>query len=132
MSNFKNVLKVFKMMREFEPDDHALLNTLRGATEPELELLVEAVGPQKKPTRKLASKGAGKSRRASGMAAQLNTRLAAQQRALTNGDCAFILNDTTGETCDAKPDDPIHDQTFGYGGYHEFQPATAQAAAGGE
>lgn len=127
MSNFKNVLKAYRLLRSLTDDETALLETLRSLSDTERELTVEALQEKpasKRAVKKAASKGTGKSRRATGMAAALNRSLESQRRVTSNGDnsgtCAFILNDTTGETCDAKPDDPIHDQAFGYGGYHPF------------
>lgn len=86
MSNFKNVLKVFKAMRDFDADDHALLNTLRNATEADFELLIETVGPVKRATKKAASKGTGKSRRAQGLGQRLVSSLESQRRATDTDD----------------------------------------------
>lgn len=121
MSNFRNVLKVFTMMRDFEPDDHALLNTLRGVTEAEREMLVEALGPVKRATAKRARK-ASKSPRA--------TSLAGAIAGTAKGFCVYKV--TPGATCNETESNPIHDKNAGYAGYHPFQPAAAQAAAGSE
>lgn len=40
--------------------------------------------------------------------------------------CTYKFEDG-GETCEAIASDPIHDQTFGYAGYHPFQPAAQPA-----
>lgn len=129
MTNFKNVLRVFKMMREFEPDDHALLNTLRSATEAEIELLIETVGPQKRSTTKQTRK-ASKSRRAM----SLGMAIQDAKRSLSSLRCAHTLveGDTVHGPCGELEINAIHDKTAGYAGYHEFQPTQVQAAAGGE
>lgn len=44
--------------------------------------------------------------------------------------CSFIVNDATGEQCDAIEDDPIHDLT--YSSSHEFTPGKSHALAVGE
>lgn len=45
--------------------------------------------------------------------------------------CTYEIDDNGGLTpCDAIATDPIHDKNAGYLGYHEFQPAQAQAATG--
>lgn len=64
MTNFRNVLKVYGLMRNFSPDDEALLNTLRGLSDADREQLMELLGPAKKSTKKAATKSASKSRRA--------------------------------------------------------------------
>ena len=43
--SFKDILKVFKLERELTDDETALLNTLRGMSESERELLAETLGP---------------------------------------------------------------------------------------
>lgn len=74
-----------------------------------------------------SSKSATKSARASSLQQQLQTT------AKPKADyCTFPMKANGGreEMCEAKPDDPIHDQSFGYAGYHEFQPPQQAAATG--
>lgn len=131
MSNFKNVLKVYTMMRAFDADDTALLNTLRGASEAEIELLVETVAPTK------AKKKPTTNRARSPRAASLAGAIASKGRPLDGGvskmRCAHV-GDNGGSTvtCGDYVDSLIHDKTAGYAGYHPFQPPAAQAVAGGE
>lgn len=122
MSNFRNVLKVYSLMRAFDADDNALLNTLRGATEPELELLRETLAPTKgtgkglKKTRKPASR--------SPRAASLAGAIASNIRPISE------LPQHCGKCTQFADANVHHMQTDP--NYHEFQPAAAQAAAGGE
>lgn len=128
MSNFRNVLKVFTMMRDFEPDDHALLNTLRGVTEAEREMLVEALGPVKRATAKRTRKSSKSPRAASLAGAIAGTAKRAPD--MPEAICTFQYHDES--FCDQCESNLVHDKTAGYAGYHPFQPAAAQAAAGGE
>lgn len=128
MSNFRNVLKVFTMMRDFEPDDHALLNTLRGVTEAEREMLVEALGPVKRATAKRARK-ASKSPRAASLAGAIATR-PKRTPDMPEAICTFQYHDES--FCDQGESNLVHDKTAGYAGYHPFTPAAAQAASGGD
>lgn len=128
--NFRNVLKVFTMMRDFEPDDHALLNTLRGVTEAEREMLVEALGPVKKATRRRNGTGrGGRSPRAASLAGAI-AGTAKRTPDMPEAICTFQYHDES--FCDQGESNLVHDKTAGYAGYHPFQPAAAQAAAGGE
>lgn len=143
MSNFRNVLKVFTMMRDFEPDDHALLNTLRGVTEAEREMLVEALGPVKRTTAKRTRKS-NKSPRAAPLGDTIRNNL--QRRAPAIGGfaddtnmialCSYVFAKDSAVNAGMKCGEPaanmVHDKAAGYAGYHPFQPAAAQAAAGGE
>lgn len=54
--SFKDILKVFKLERELTDDETALLNTLRGMSESERELLAETLGPPVKTKAKSATK----------------------------------------------------------------------------
>lgn len=45
--SYRDVLKIFKLERELTDDETALLNTLRGMSESEREMLAETVGPVK-------------------------------------------------------------------------------------
>jgi hypothetical protein len=83
------------------------------------------------------AKSAGKSARASGMAAALNKSLQ-QQRQVTAIDdneddsrCTYKLGEDGGSLliCDALPDNNVHHKTTDPD-YHQFQPATNAAHAG--
>ena len=126
-TNFRNVLKVYGLMRNFSPDDEALLNTLRGLSDTDREQLIELLGPQKRTTtKKLASKGASKSRRAASLASAIQGTM----KSADTQHCTFIVNPAEGEACGAVVDDPIHDMT--YMSSHQFQTETAKAASGGD
>lgn len=56
MPNYRNILKVYKLERELAPDDLALLNTLRGMSDAERELLAEALGPSAKTSKPVVKK----------------------------------------------------------------------------
>lgn len=47
MTNLKSILKIYALERDLNPDDLALLNTLRTLTESEREVMVEALQPGK-------------------------------------------------------------------------------------
>lgn len=106
------------------PDEVRLYLLDRLIPEPEPE-----VKPAKK-SRKKSNKPASKSARASGMAAAINRSLT-QQRQVKDGACTFVLDN--GAVCNTGDNNPIHDQSFGYAGYHEFQsaPVAHEASAGG-
>lgn len=127
MTNFKNVLKVFKAMREFDSDDHALLNTLRNATEADIELLIEAVGPVKRITTKRTRK-TSKSPRAASLAGAIAERAANKETR-----CVAMIDDNSGQmACEELASSPVHKPDGGYAGYHPFTPVVAQSAAGGD
>jgi hypothetical protein len=129
MSNFKNVLKVYSMMRAFDADDNAMLNTLRNATESELESLAEAIGPVKRAPKKSVRK-AGKPSRAASIAGQIV--------GTAGGKCVAAILNGIGDNkaiCYHLQTSPIHDPAAGYADYHEFQTgeqAQGAKAAGGE
>lgn len=118
MTNFRNVLKVYGLMRNFSPDDEALLNTLRGLSDADREQLMELLGPAKKPAKKAATKTASKSRRAASLGTQLQ-----QARHASDAVCAFVYND--GKACSEGWPNAIHDKAAGYAGYHEYVPAAS-------
>lgn len=69
-------------------------------------------------------KSSSKSKKAASLQRQI------QGRATGSKDrCVFSLQtgDDKYETCDAVENDPIHDETFGYAGYHPFQVAASPA-----
>lgn len=130
--NIRNVLKTYSLLRALSDDESALLSTLRAMNDTERELLMESLSPSAKGTKKAskkAGKGASKSARASSLQQQLQT--AAKLKA---DHCTFLMKANGGqeEMCEAKPDDPIHDETFGYAGYHPFASSSpARSAAKG-
>lgn len=72
--------------------------------------------PEAKPTKKTRKKSPSKSKRASGLGNAISNSLR-QSKAASNGNdeidqCLFVLNATTGETCNAVKDNPIHDLTY--------------------
>ena len=120
--NYRAILKVYRLERELNSDETAFLNTLRRMSDTERELTVEALSPAapKRATKKPASKGASKSRRATSLAGVIG--------GTAKGFCVYRI--ALGTTCNETESNPIHDPATGYAGYHEFQPATAQAASG--
>lgn len=130
--NLRNVLRTYSLLRQLTDDESALLETLRTMNDSERELLVEVLSPQKSSSKKSSSKSAGKgakSKRASGMQAQLNTRLAGQERrrqpmAL----CSYVSDDGDDPTqCGESESSGIHDVAMGYRNYHPFQPPASTA-----
>lgn len=119
MTNFRNVLKAYTLLRSLNDDETALLETLRGLSDTERELTVAALSPQtKKPTKKAATKTASKSRRAASLGTQLQ-----QVRHAPDAVCAFVYND--GKACGEGWPNAIHDKQAGYAGYHEYVPAAS-------
>jgi hypothetical protein len=124
--NIRNVLRAYSLLHQLTDDESALLETLRGLSENERDLLVESLQPEKV-VKKAAKKEASKSQRASGMAAAIKKSLESQKRVTDNGKCTFVFTDN--QVCLAREDDPIHDQSFGYAGYHPFvAPSSARTA----
>lgn len=123
--NYRLVLKTYTALRQMSPDDLALLDTLRGLSDTEREMMMDALSPQK-PAAKKSTKKRGKSQRASGMAAALSRNLM-QERQINEGACAHMLE--CGLPCNTGDNNPIHDKSFGYGDYHEFVPASTEQSA---
>jgi hypothetical protein len=69
--NLKTVLRTYALLRQLTDDETALLNTLRGMSDGERELLVESLSPQKM-VKKRKSTG-GKSQRATSLAEQIKS-----------------------------------------------------------
>lgn len=123
--NLRNVLRAYSNLRQLTDDETALLETLCGMNDSERELLVESLSPQ--PQKKSSKKAAGKSKRATGMQAQLNTRLAARDRQPDDDDrCAVLRGDLGGTVCGLLPDHNVH-HLESVRGYHPFV-ATAPTA----
>lgn len=123
--NIRSILKIYTLERQLNPDDIALLNTLRSMNESERELLVESLSPASKTTkkvgRKASSKSAGKSSRASGMAAIISGNLSQRRQII----CGYIYPDKS--ACNQPEDNPIHAVDGGYAGYHEFTTGKSSA-----
>lgn len=152
--DFKRVLKVYSLQRQLTDDETALLNTLRGMTDAERELLAESLGPpakakSTKPSTKKFKKCdvCGVSKRA---AKHHDTTLsdyhvfdeggsakgAVKRRGLpvmgasVNGKlptpllCDYSID---GKVCKGTATDAIHDKAMGYGNYHPFQSAARSA-----
>jgi hypothetical protein len=113
--NFKNILKVYGLMRSFSADDTALLETLRGLTDPEREMLIECLMPEK-PTRPRIRKTSN--------ARAIAEKIAGTAAADTY--CTYRVED--GDPCDEYASNAIHDPKAGYSGYHEFVAAKARPA----
>lgn len=120
-TNFNNVLKVYGLMRNFSPDDEALLATLRGLSDVDRERLIELLGPAKRATKKPANKTVSKSRRAS-LAGAMRDSIKVH---IEDHACRFKGDD--GMYCGLPEVSPIHDKSFGYAGYHEFVPPATTA-----
>lgn len=139
--NIKSVLRVYGQLRQLTDDESALLTTLRNLNDSEREQLVESLAPTKG-----TGKGIKKTRKPRAKSAHQQSLSSAIQRApkgKVQGDdetwrglvkesfedqCLFVINNATGETCNAVRGDPIHDTT--YLSSHEFQPGRSQAATG--
>lgn len=100
---------------------------------------VKSQGRAGKRASKKSSKSASKSARAS----SLQTVIQRTPKTSTGNDrlkCSFVFDDGhKTDTCAAVENDPIHDPTMGYAGYHEFdagkssaQPARARSSTNGE
>jgi hypothetical protein len=113
--NLKTVLRTYSLLRQLTDDESALLATLRELSENERELLVESLSPQKSGKKSTKKPAAAKSSRASSLQRQL------QQAPKSTSPIVPCVYDLGGQPCGATADDPIHDQSFGYGGYHEFE-----------
>src|ERR1044072_1883405 len=128
--NLRNVLRVYGLLRQFNDDETALLQTLSSLSESERDQLVETLSPVKTATKKRKPRTGAKSARAASLAEQIKSTGKAPR-------CVREIDDNGSLTpCDALVDDPIHDKSAGYLGYHEFEPpkssaASAQVAAGG-
>lgn len=124
MTNFRNVLKAYTLLRSLNDDETALLETLRGLSDTERELTVAALSPatSKKSTKKAATKTASKSRRAASLGAAIGSRSNHTPNVL----CGFQYHDES--FCDQPQSNLVHDKTAGYAGYHEFQPPKSVTA----
>lgn len=107
--NYRLVLKTYTALRQLTDEESALLTTLRNMSESEQELMVETLSPQSKSAKKRGKKSATKSRKASSLANQIQQR---PRVATTTPLCVFVVNSETGETCNARDDDTIHDPTY--------------------
>jgi len=153
--NLKNVLRTYALLRNLTNDESALLETLRGLSESERELMVQELSPGK-----VAKKTTAKPRiyehcarcdktkghsfhkdstsdgyhefQSSKPKSQRAASLAEQIKSTGKVPrCTYEIDDNGGLTpCDAIATDPIHDKNAGYLGYHEFQPAQTAAATG--
>jgi hypothetical protein len=151
--NLKNVLRTYSLLRQLTNDESALLETLRSLSEGEREQLVESLSPGKV-TKKTTTEKKGqcaacdhvkthpvhtqtnrvgyhvyqptRSRRASSLAEQIKSTGKAPR-------CVHEIDDNGNLlSCDALVDDPIHDKSAGYLGYHEFQSSSKVAAVSGD
>lgn len=121
--NLKLILRTYSALRQLTDDETALLETLRGLTDTERELIIEALSPQTKSTKK-SSKKPSKSRRASGLRDAISRGNPTPEQ--PQRPCAYQQIGGNGSLvdCGALRGNPIHDSTFGYAGYHEFSPAS--------
>jgi hypothetical protein len=131
--NIRNVLRTYSLLRQLTDDESALLETLRGLSEGERDLLVQSLAPAKAAVKKAAKKAANKSQRASGMAAAIGGSLqqsrAAERAVDPNYHCQQRLRD--GTLCDEAADANVH-HLRGVTGYHEFVAAQSSADNGSE
>lgn len=117
--NIRNVLRTYSLLRQLTDDESALLETLRGATEAERQLLVETLSPQKMGTKragKKSSKGASKSSRASGMEATLKRSLEQQRQVTKSND----MDDGFCAACNVQIGHNVH-HLESLPDYHPFQ-----------
>jgi hypothetical protein len=109
-----------------------LIELFHGLTPDQQALFLDQVDPQpneeEKPARKARKRSAGKSRRASGMAAAINKNLQRQHQSAEL--CTHVSEDGDDPaTCGEPEGNGIHDPAMGYRDYHPFA-APAQSAAG--
>lgn len=130
--NLKLVLRTYSALRQLTDDESALLNTLRAMNDTERELLVESLQPQKAAGKKAAKarKSASKSPRATSLSSVIQrTPKTKDDDDSSSQQCSYQMGN---ETCDATISDPIHDESFGYTGYHTFVPPAQAATASGD
>lgn len=141
--NLKNILKIYALERQLNPDDIALLETLRGLNDAERESLVVALQPEKTATKrasKKSSKPASKSAHAQLLSSviQRTPKLKADAEAVHEETvCVYRYPKdgpiNAGQLCSMEESFAVHDERMGYAGYHEFQSSTVahEASAGG-
>ena len=114
--NLRNVLRVYGLLRQFNDDETALLQTLNSLSENERDQLVETLSPVqvKKPKKK--SSGA-KSQRAQSLAEKLKET---PKPHLGEGPICQICSHTEDYEDHAQPSPH----------FHEFQPPKSNAASG--
>ena len=105
----------------------SLVEQLHGLPEDErnfvLDLFVPLPEPEQveaKPKRGRKKGAKGASKLASSIAAQI-TKNPESKRSTDEGACTFVLEN--GQVCNTGDNNPIHDKSFGYAGYHEFRAA---------
>lgn len=135
--NIRQVLKAFTALRQLTDDESALLETLRGATDAERELLVETLAPQKVMTKragkKSASKGASKSARAQSLSGAIHRTPKPKVDSDAddvdpNAHCQKEF--AGGFICDEPADANVH-HLRGATGYHEFDAGKSSAPRAG-
>lgn len=115
--SIRNVLKIYALERELAPDDVALLETLRRATEADRAAFVETLTPPPTTKRKAAArKSASKSPRAASLAGAI---AGTAKPAITL--CAATL-ESSGADCGLPEGHALHVDK-GYVDHHPFQPA---------
>lgn len=124
--NWKLVLRIYGNLRQLTDDESVLLNTLRAMSDTERELLVESLQPQKLAGRKAAKsrKSGSKSPRATSLSSVIQRTPKTKDDDGSSQPCSYLMGN---ESCDAVVGDPIHDKSFGYAGYHPFQPPAQSA-----
>ena len=101
----------------------------------EQRCFLDLVDPQPEPelpAKKASKKGGPRSARASGMAAAIKSSIeqgkaAAHNAADADAKCVAIVPGSE-DVCGKSENNGIHDQSLGYGGYHEFEAGKAKAA----
>lgn len=98
---------------------------VQALTDDERNYLLDLLLPEQEPVTtkkpKRRARKAGKSARAASLAGAIG--------GTANGKCVAKNGDYA---CGLPADSALHDPAAGYAGYHEFQPAQAQAAGGGD
>lgn len=161
MPNYRNVLKIYKLERELAPDDVALLNTLRGMTDAERELLAETLGPPAKgkvvkPEKKrniehcnvcnytrraVHHKDTGHKdyhefdsggTKKSARAVSLASKIAGGALSGNHKPPSLCDFEIDGKVCHGEEGDGIHDKSLGYGAYHPFVSSSPARSAKGQ
>lgn len=133
--NIRNVLRTYSLLRQLTDDESALLETLRGATEAERELLVETLAPQKSTTKRAGKKSASKSASKSSRAQSLSGVIQRTAKVKTDDDAndpnAHCQKEFAGGfVCNEPADANVH-HLRGATGYHEFDAGKSSAPRAG-
>lgn len=132
--NVRLITKVLHTLSLLSDEDYDLVLKLRALTEDERGLLMTVLEPQKPVTKKTGKKPSKKSERASGMEAQLKSRVSEQREAATkDGDEGFDMSRHCSK-CAKLADNNIH-HLESHPDYHlfiEYAPSESAVAGTGD